>query len=127
MTSIIAIVAIITNMLILTYLIFSISRIRNKLRVVALTNNPFWATFQTQIVDTLHHPHLASYEMDQLLEKLEKLTITDDERLDLEGRLREISLSHQDLKERERAELLLFTMPRVLRESVNKYNLGEIN
>lgn len=46
-----------------------------------------WATKQKEYSDTLHHPHIKDHEMDDLLEKLNKIKITPDETLRLKALL----------------------------------------
>jgi hypothetical protein len=82
--------------------------------------SPFWRTWQSiqkELSDTLHHPHKKSEEMDDLLEKLEALTITAAERDRLKVLLRKIVDEPKESElERTRAEFLLFAMPRVVKE-----------
>lgn len=76
---------------------------------------PFWKTFQTKVVSKLHHPHPESKELDNLMEKLESLTLSVEEKCRLKVMLQKIT---EDPKsdERDLAQLLLIAMPRVSRE-----------
>lgn len=78
-----------------------------------------WAALQTELAETLHHPHPESQEMDKLLEKLETFTlsgvssINENDRNRLTVLLREkIDDPKQKKEERLRAEFLLMAMPR---------------
>lgn len=82
--------------------------------------SPLWAKVQAQIAADLHQPHPRYAEMDKLLEKLEALTISDEER----GRLKELLLerskdAHPDISEeqREKAKLMIVVMDMVLIEA----------
>lgn len=78
---------------------------------------PFWATLQTKLADALHHPHPESQESDRLLEKLEKLTITAEERDRLRILLTEVIENPTVLvEEKAKAQLLLVAMPLVIAE-----------
>ena len=77
--------------------------------------SPFWKTFQTGVVKQLHHPHPESKEMDELLEKLEALTITREERKKLITMLRNI-IKNPHSNEHGLANFLLLAMPEVARE-----------
>jgi hypothetical protein len=77
--------------------------------------SPFWKTFQTKVVSKLHHPHIDSQELDQLLEKLEALTLSKEERKKLISLLREIT-DDPHSEDQELAHFLLFAMPRVAKE-----------
>jgi hypothetical protein len=70
--------------------------------------SPLWAQIQTRIAVDLHHPHPRYIEMDGLLEKLENLTITLEERKRLEILLQERSIDmHEDISELQRKEAKL--------------------
>lgn len=60
-----------------------IAKLRVDVKEVQTKVAPFWARVQQQMSADLHHPHPRYLEMDGLLEKLESLTITEDERLRL--------------------------------------------
>ena len=76
---------------------------------------PFWEVLQTQMADSLHHPHPESRELDKLLEELEALTLTPGRRLKLESLLRQKAADTKEGKdERNRAEFLLFAMREVV-------------
>ena len=81
-----------------------------------------WAALQTELSQTLHHPHPEAREMDSLLEKLETFTlagvsaISHADRVRLTKLLREkVDDPNQEKEERIRAEFLLFAMPRARR------------
>jgi hypothetical protein len=92
-----------------------------------LATSPFftsWVRLQSELADTLHHPHPEAQEMDSLLEELEKVTtfgvstITTEDRTRLTALLRErMDDPNQTESERTRAELLLFAMRRVQQEA----------
>jgi hypothetical protein len=78
-----------------------------------------WSALQAELAETLHHPHPESAEMDKLLEKLAKFTVTgisqisNTDRARLTELLREkVDDPTQKKEERIRAEFLLFAMPR---------------
>lgn len=78
---------------------------------------PFWGAIQKQVADALHHPHPEAAPVDELLEKLEALTITPDERSDLKNLLQGVVDDPDSPEEdRHRAAILLLTMPLVLAE-----------
>jgi len=82
---------------------------------------PFWTILQTQMADSLHHPHPESRELDRLLEKLENrpTNLLTDERARLEELLREKAADLNESKdERNRAEFLLFAMREVVKEKM---------
>ncbi len=83
----------------------------------AVTYKPFWKVFQSGVADSLHHPHPESEELDNLLEKLENLTIdqwgTDRLKMLLRHKAQD---TKQSPEERNRAEFLLFALPMVVRE-----------
>ena len=82
--------------------------------------SPLWAQVQARISSDLHHPHPRYFEMDILLEKLEALTITNDERERLKVLLRERSVDmHEDISESQRqsAKIMSGVMDKVVLES----------
>jgi hypothetical protein len=92
-----------------------------------LATSPFftsWARLQSELADTLHHPHPESQETDLLLEKLEKVTTFGVSTISVEDRSRLTALLRERMddpaqteSERTRAELLLFAMRRVQQEN----------
>jgi hypothetical protein len=81
--------------------------------------SPLWQMVQAKITKDLHHPHPRYLEMDTLLEKLDALTITDNERLRLKVLLKERAQDmHADITPEQRisAEILLPVMDRVVME-----------
>jgi hypothetical protein len=106
-------------------IVFIVNQQRGRrLRMLESQYSPFWRVFQTEVADTLHHPHPESRELDGLLEKLEALTMTDSERDRLVQLLREIA-DDPNSEERSRAEFLLFAMPRVVREREQRVQPGD--
>lgn len=104
-----------------------------RLAILETQMTPFWATLQTKLADALHHPHPESKERDALLEKLEKLTITQDERARLRTLLAEIIENPAEtVEEKAKAQLLLLAMPLVIAErhaiiaDVNKIKAGDV-
>ncbi len=82
--------------------------------------SPFWSAVQTKIAEDLHHPEPEFAEMDNLLEQLESLTITEGGRTKLKGLLVERSdATHPAIKPSERgsAQLMLSVMEKVLTEA----------
>jgi hypothetical protein len=78
-----------------------------------------WARVQAQIAQDLHHPNPRYTEMDGLLEKLDNLTITLDERDRLKVLLAERSKDmHEDIgqQQREKASFMITVMDMVLAE-----------
>jgi|SRR5579864_637346 len=79
---------------------------------------PLWATVQKVIVDELHH--VGHPEMDRLLEKLQNLSITPEERIELKAMLEARALDYgPEITESERksAILLIGIMDKVLIEA----------
>jgi hypothetical protein len=70
--------------------------------------SPLWARVQKRISDDLHQPHARYLEMDGLLEKLEGLTITPNDRERLKVLLAERSIDmHPDITPVQRGEAML--------------------
>jgi hypothetical protein len=93
-------------------------KIQGRISILETQVTPLWSTLQAQIAADLHHPHPESRRMDFLLEKLERLTLTHEETMELKKLAREIADDpKQSLEEREKAETLLYVMPRVIREA----------
>jgi hypothetical protein len=85
--------------------------------------SPFWASVERIVSKDLHHPNVRYAEMDTLLEKLEALTITLEERERLKILLVERSEDqHQDITEdqRKKASLMVPLMELVLEEAKDK-------
>jgi hypothetical protein len=102
-------------------------RIQKQIDGLSITTTPFWAVFQREVAESLHHPHAESQELDRYLEKLEMLTLTDEETETLESLLKsKAGDKNETQKERDRAELLLFAMPRVVSERKDAEKLLEI-
>jgi hypothetical protein len=83
---------------------------RDEITVLKTQVSPLWAQVQSRIALDLHHPHPRYFEMDTLLEKLESLTITPDERerLDLLLHQRSTDMS-PDISEIQRTEAKAMT------------------
>ena len=82
--------------------------------------SPLWAQVQARIAADLHHPHPRYFEMDGLLEKLEALTITSEERGRLKTLLTERSQdTHPDITEdqRKKAAFMVQVMDLVVVEA----------
>jgi hypothetical protein len=82
--------------------------------------SPLWSQVQARISANLHHPHARYLEMDTLLEKLEALTISSEERLRLKVLLQERSVDmHYEISNEQRAEakLMIGVMDLVLDEA----------
>jgi hypothetical protein len=85
--------------------------------------SPFWASVERIVSAELHHPSARYAEMDGLLEKLDVLTITDEERERLRVLLLERSNDeHADITEsqKQKALLLIPLMDVVLEEAKAK-------
>jgi len=88
---------------------------------------PFWSVFQKKVVASLHHPHPESAELDTYLEELESLTISDSRRSELVALLEaKRDNPNESSDERERAEILLFAMPRVVKEREDAAHVARI-
>lgn len=88
---------------------------------------PFWAVFQASVISKLHHPHASAQELDEYLEELEALTITDKRRAELTVLLeKKRDDTNESPDERERAEILLFAMPRVVQEEADAAHVASI-
>ena len=97
-----------------------IGAIELQLARISTQISPMWAKVQAQIAEDLHHPHARYVEMDKLLEKLEAMTITADERSRLKELLMERSMDfHEDISEdqRKKALLMILVMDAVLTEA----------
>jgi hypothetical protein len=82
--------------------------------------SPLWAQVQARIAADLHHPHPRYFEMDGLLEKLEALTITPDERARLKALLNERAHDmHPEINadQRKKAAFMIQVMDLVLVEA----------
>jgi hypothetical protein len=82
--------------------------------------SPLWSRVQARISSDLHHPHPRYFEMDRLLEKLEALTITMEERQRLKVLLLERSTdTHVDITDAQRksAKAMIPIMDMVLLEA----------
>jgi hypothetical protein len=97
-----------------------LQEMREKVAVLQTQVSPLWAQIQARISMDLHHPHPRYGEMDKLLEKLEALTITVEERERLGVLLDERSVDmHEDISEvqRKEAKLMVQVMQIVIMES----------
>jgi hypothetical protein len=97
--------------------------LRLEVREIKTQVSPLWAKVQAQIASDLHHPHPRYIEMDGLLEKLELLKITNEERARLKILLLERSTDmHEDITndQREKALLMIKVMEMVLVEAAEK-------
>jgi hypothetical protein len=88
-----------------------------RLTILETQITPFWQSLQTKLGEALHHPHPESFEKDQLLEKLEKLTISPEERDRLNILLTAVAVNPAlSTEERAQAKMLLLVMPVVTSE-----------
>jgi hypothetical protein len=93
-------------------------KIQGRISILETQVTPLWAILQKEVADSLHHPHPESERMDYLLEKLEQLSITPEETAELKALARaKADDPNQSPIERERAETLLFIMPKVVNEA----------
>jgi hypothetical protein len=98
----------------------SIVAINSRLDILATQVSPLWARVQSQIANELHHPNLRYAEMDKLLEKLESLDITSEERARLKELLLQRSVdTHSDIDDDQRSSALIMVsvMGKVLKET----------
>jgi len=98
----------------------AIVAINSRLDILSTQVSPLWARVQSEIAGELHHPHPRYAEMDTLLEKLEALLITEDERVRLKELLVQRSLDmHEDITDSQRAsaKLMIGVMDKVLKET----------
>jgi len=87
-----------------------LQKMRIQIEVLSTQVSPLWAQIQSRIAADLHHPHPRYFEMDKLLEKLEALTITEDERKRLDTLLAERSVDfHDDITDIQRKEAKLMS------------------
>jgi hypothetical protein len=96
-----------------------VEELRRAMATVNTQMSPLWARVQAQIATDLHHPNVRYAEMDGLLEKLDTLKITTDERLRLKVLLVERSKDiHEDIsqEQREKAAFMVTVMDMVLAE-----------
>jgi hypothetical protein len=104
----------------LVYVQKQITEMRMEVTKLTTQMSPLWAKVQAKIAADLHQPHERYVEMDKLLEKLEALTLTEDERNRLKVLLLERSRDfHHDITEgqRQKAKLMGQVMDLVLLES----------
>lgn len=81
-----------------------LDKIEDQLLLIDFQVKPMWAKAQKQISDELHHPHAKDQEADHLIDKLENLTINEDET----ERLKDLFIQRSqdetgDVSEREKA------------------------
>jgi hypothetical protein len=98
------------------------AKVDTQMAVLLTQVSPLWAAVQSKIAKDLTHPHKQFKEMDGLLEKLEALSITDEERVRLRDLLKERATS-QDAEvndeERASAKLMIGVMEKVLSEAAD--------
>lgn len=98
--------------------------------IADVTAKPFWAAAQTKLVKDLTHPHERFKRPDRLLEKLEDLTITTEERVELHGILEErITTDDPEVNEAEKAsaKIMLDIMDKVLKEAATDAPLTNVH
>jgi hypothetical protein len=96
-----------------------IEELKRSMATVNTQMSPLWARVQAQIAQDLHHPNPRYAEMDALLEQLDSLKITTDERARLKILLVERSKDlHVDIsqEQREKAAFMVTVMDMVLAE-----------
>jgi hypothetical protein len=100
------------------YVLITITKHGERLGIVETQVSPLWARVQSQISSDLHHPDKQYSEMDDLLEKLDRLEITLVERERLKVLLRERATdTRADEMERSSARMMITVMERVLIEA----------
>jgi hypothetical protein len=94
-----------------------------EIKVLQVQVSPFWAQVQARMSVDLHHPNPQYHEMDELLEKLESLTITIKERERLKTLLIDRSLDmNKEITQDQRmkAKLMIQVMDFVVTEAREK-------
>ena len=97
-----------------------VDKLSEDMTLIKMQFSPFWKTVESRIIADLTHPSPQFVEMDELLKKLELLTITEDERARLAVMLRErMHTSDPEVTPEERASaaVLLVVMDKVIAES----------
>lgn len=105
------------------------SKVDQQMAVLLTQVSPLWAAVQSKIAKDLTHPSIQFQEMDELLRRLEALTITDDERERLHDLLRERSTSQDpEVSEDERAsaKLMIGIMEKVVAEAADPAPVGDL-
>lgn len=100
-----------------------------QLAVLGTQVSPLWAAVQSKIAKDLTHPSVQFHEMDELLRRLEALTITPKERQRLHDLLIERTTSvdpEVSEAEKESAKLMIGVMDKVLKEAEVENPMGEI-
>lgn len=101
------------------HLRLDVEELKRSMATVNTQMSPLWARVQAQIAADLHHPNPRYAEMDGLLETLDALSITPDERSRLKVLLLERSKDmHEDISEeqRKKAAFMVTVMDMVLAE-----------
>jgi hypothetical protein len=97
-----------------------VSEQEKEIAILKTQMSPLWLQVQARITAELHHPQERYLEMDDLLEKLDALTITGVERSRLKDLLleRSIDMSEEiNNDQRAKAKLLICVMDLVLDEA----------
>jgi hypothetical protein len=105
------------------YMAKRLGKLVNDVSILQTQMSPFWASVERIVSKDLHHPSPRYAEMDGLLEKLDVLTITPDERDRLRVLLVERSEDqHDDITEsqRQKARLMIPLMDVVTEEAKGK-------
>ena len=98
-------------------------RLQGRMTAMEVKIAPFWGSLQTKFAKALHKPHPELRRRDILLEKLERLTITPEERQELRLKLEEVKTDPEATDvEKAQAVIMLAAMPLVLEEALG--NLG---
>ena len=101
-------------------LLVRLEALERQLLVMSTQLSPMWAGVQARISADLTHPHPQFAEMDELLRKLEALTITEADRRRLRELLVERAASNDPAvsqEERESAQLMIGVMAKVRQEA----------
>jgi hypothetical protein len=97
-----------------------VSELKSQISVVNTQVSPFCALVQKQMSGELHHPHPRYKTADDLLEKLDDVSISDPERVELKALMLERSIDmHEDItpKQRLAAAAIIPIMDLVLQEA----------
>lgn len=106
-----------------------LGKIEAQLGILGTQVSPLWAAVQSKIVKDLTHPSVQFHEMDELLRRLDALTITDLERARLDYLLKERRVSTDPevtAIERKKANVMIDIMDLVLDEAAADSPIAEV-
>ena len=92
-------------------------RIQGRMTAVETQVTPLWSALQKELSDTVHRPHKADAEADALIDDLVALRMTPKKTARLKELLRaRADNPNEPQTERDRAEMFLFIMSRVVKQ-----------